>query len=295
MARAPAQRKKTLPRYNARRGRWIGGDSRTLYTFTGRQTGGVGVYPGGGVGTNLLMNWGPDADVRVATRAEAEEHWQNPLHVGWKVAEDGSHHAHHATKRKYSPKTSEKVGRTMHEWKRGKLKSGSGAKVTSRSQAVAIGLSQARRKGYKAPSVPSSYATMNTDARVRVYLGNMQPGQEIDARGISRAIGVSAIEADYALERAAKAGHAVTSDGRWFGPAVEKTSSHARRKKYPYIAYWVHTRGHGGRESEAIYVLGTTTRADEGLIGHDLRARPLRLGKGTYTMVISPDDVEAKP
>lgn len=73
-----------LPRYDERKG-WIGGDSRTLYTFTGRVTGGVGVYPGGGAGKKLLMHWGPDADVRIATRTEAERLWQNPLHSGWKV------------------------------------------------------------------------------------------------------------------------------------------------------------------------------------------------------------------
>ena len=66
--------------------------------------------------------------------------------------------------------------------------------------------------------------------------------------------------------------------------------------QYPYIAYWVHThRAGGGRDSEPIYVLGTTTRADEGIVGYDLRVRPLRLGKGPYTMVVSPDDVEDKP
>ena len=53
--------------------------------------------------------------------------------------------------RKYSKNTQEKVHETMHEFKEGKLRSGSGKKVTSRKQAVAIGLSEAREKGYKAP------------------------------------------------------------------------------------------------------------------------------------------------
>ena len=58
-------------------------------------------------------------------------------------------------KRKYSPKASEKIGQTMHEFKRGKLKSGgSGKKVTSRKQAIAIGISQAQRAGYKVPPLP---------------------------------------------------------------------------------------------------------------------------------------------
>ena len=52
---------------------------------------------------------------------------------------------------KYSPKASEKVEKTMHEMKQGTLKSGSGKKVTSRKQAVAIGLSEARHAGAKAP------------------------------------------------------------------------------------------------------------------------------------------------
>lgn len=52
---------------------------------------------------------------------------------------------------KYSEKASEKVEKTMHEMKEGKLKSGSGKKVTSKKQAVAIGLSEARKAGAKVP------------------------------------------------------------------------------------------------------------------------------------------------
>lgn len=52
---------------------------------------------------------------------------------------------------KYGKKAAKKVKRAMHEMKRGKLKSGSGKKVTSRKQAVAIGLSQARKAGGKVP------------------------------------------------------------------------------------------------------------------------------------------------
>lgn len=59
------------------------------------------------------------------------------------------------TRAKYGPKASEKVERAMHEMKEGKLKSGkSGKKVTSRKQAVAIGLSEARRAGGKVPRAP---------------------------------------------------------------------------------------------------------------------------------------------
>ena len=53
--------------------------------------------------------------------------------------------------RKYGAAASKKVGRAMHEATRGKLRSGSGKKVTSKKQAVAIGLSQARKRGAKVP------------------------------------------------------------------------------------------------------------------------------------------------
>jgi hypothetical protein len=259
----------------------VGGDNRTLYTFTGKMTGAVEVHPGGGPNKKLLMGWGPDATVRLATKQEAEAHWQSPLHAGWKVA--GSSHATkmefprwkvdvsvggevlntyyetattkeaaiakvkrkyrgavsnvgafkftahrddgsnaHATKHrgspsvfsqlrphdhfnthpgstparymkvdattsvtlsgpykgqhveqdphapvwpsktahatKYSSSASDKIGKTMHEFKHGQLKSGSGHKVTSRKQAIAIGISQARRHGYKVPAGPPAHA-----------------------------------------------------------------------------------------------------------------------------------------
>jgi len=54
---------------------------------------------------------------------------------------------------KYGKKASEKVGKAMKERKAGTLKSGrSGKKVTSRKQAIAIGLSEARRAGGKVPA-----------------------------------------------------------------------------------------------------------------------------------------------
>jgi Family of unknown function (DUF6496) len=53
---------------------------------------------------------------------------------------------------KYGPKATRKVKKAMHERKKGTLKSGkSGKKVTSRKQAIAIGLSQARKSGAKVP------------------------------------------------------------------------------------------------------------------------------------------------
>ena len=60
-------------------------------------------------------------------------------------------------RRKYGDKASEKVEKAMHERKRGTLRSGgSGKKVTSRKQAIAIGLSEARRAGGKVPRRSSS-------------------------------------------------------------------------------------------------------------------------------------------
>lgn len=53
---------------------------------------------------------------------------------------------------KYGPKAQKEVGKAMHEMKQGTLKSGkSQQKVTSRKQAVAIGLSKARKEGGNVP------------------------------------------------------------------------------------------------------------------------------------------------
>jgi hypothetical protein len=58
---------------------------------------------------------------------------------------------------RYGKKAQDKVEKAMHERKHGTLKSGSsGKKVTSRKQAIAIGLSEARREGGKVPSKKSS-------------------------------------------------------------------------------------------------------------------------------------------
>lgn len=57
------------------------------------------------------------------------------------------------SRRRSGEKASRKVEESMREMKRGELRSGSsGTKVTSRKQAVAIGLSKARREGGKVPS-----------------------------------------------------------------------------------------------------------------------------------------------
>jgi len=60
---------------------------------------------------------------------------------------------------KYSEKSQEKVERAMHEYKHGELKSGKGGKggaVKNRKQAIAIGLSEARKSGEKVPKKSSS-------------------------------------------------------------------------------------------------------------------------------------------
>ena len=68
--------------------------------------------------------------------------------------------------RKYGKKAQSKVKRAMHERKHGTLKSGrSGKKVKSRKQAIAIGLSEARRAGAKVPAKKSANKTTKRAAK----------------------------------------------------------------------------------------------------------------------------------
>ena len=60
---------------------------------------------------------------------------------------------------RYGKQASAKVERAMEEKNAGTLKSGSGAKVTTRKQAIAIGLSEARKEGAKVPPPPGKKAT----------------------------------------------------------------------------------------------------------------------------------------
>ena len=69
---------------------------------------------------------------------------------------------HKKTMAKYGKKSEDKVHKAMHERKEGTLKSGSGKKVTSRKQAIAIGLSEARKAGGK---VPKKAATKSSRAK----------------------------------------------------------------------------------------------------------------------------------
>ena len=76
--------------------------------------------------------------------------------------------------RKYSAAASRKVEKTMHERKRGTLKTGSGKRVTSRKQAIAIGLSEARKEGKKVPpraKKPTGRSTRATTARRKPSTG----------------------------------------------------------------------------------------------------------------------------
>ena len=68
---------------------------------------------------------------------------------------------------KYSKKAQDKVEKVMHEKKHGTLKSGSGKKVTSRKQAIAIGLSEARKAGAKVPKKSSSKSTTKKKSSTR--------------------------------------------------------------------------------------------------------------------------------
>jgi hypothetical protein len=68
----------------------------------------------------------------------------------------------------YGRKAQDKVRKAMHERNDGTLRSGSGRKVTSRKQAIAIGLSEARREGGKVPSrKTSSSRRRKTSSRTR--------------------------------------------------------------------------------------------------------------------------------
>jgi Family of unknown function (DUF6496) len=74
-----------------------------------------------------------------------------------------------AAKRKSASKSSakgrRKVGKVMHEYKHGELKSGGKKKVKSRKQAIAIGLSEARRSGAKVPAKKKSSSRKRTSRK----------------------------------------------------------------------------------------------------------------------------------
>lgn len=66
---------------------------------------------------------------------------------------------------RYSKGSQDKVEKAMHEYKHGTLKSSSGKKVTSRKQAIAIGLSEAREEGDKVPAKKKSTSKKKSATR----------------------------------------------------------------------------------------------------------------------------------
>jgi uncharacterized protein DUF6496 len=81
--------------------------------------------------------------------------------------------------RKYSKATQEKVHEEMHEMKEGKLKSGrSGKKVTNPKQAIAIGLSEARKEGKKAPAKSSKKSASKKSTSTKKTAGKKSSGSK---------------------------------------------------------------------------------------------------------------------
>ena len=79
--------------------------------------------------------------------------------------------------RKYGKKAQSKVKRAMHERKRGTLKSGrSGKKVKSRKQAIAIGLSEARKEGAKVPRKKGSSSRKKKSSATRKRKSSSRKG-----------------------------------------------------------------------------------------------------------------------
>jgi hypothetical protein len=72
-----------------------------------------------------------------------------------------------ASARKYGKAAGKRVESAVRREKKGTLKSSSGRKVTSRKQAIAIGLSEARAKGAKVPKKPTAKKTAKKTTRKR--------------------------------------------------------------------------------------------------------------------------------
>lgn len=60
------------------------------------------------------------------------------------------------------------------------------------------------------------------------------------------------------------------------------------------VIYWVRSIGPAGKDRVAMYYRGRCNRADEGEIGYDIKARPVRLGEGAYTATYGGDTFEDK-
>jgi hypothetical protein len=88
---------------------------------------------------------------------------------------------------KYSKKAGQKVEKAMHERKHGTLKSGgSGKKVTSRKQAIAIGLSEARAEGAKAPKKKAAKKTARKKAAPKKKAARKTPAKKTARKKTAR-------------------------------------------------------------------------------------------------------------
>lgn len=87
---------------------------------------------------------------------------------------------------KYGRSASKNVESTMRRRKRGTLKSSSGRKVTSRKQAIAIGLSEAREKGAKVPSRKSSRSRKSSGSRKRASSSRSSSSRRSSSRKTSK-------------------------------------------------------------------------------------------------------------
>jgi hypothetical protein len=88
---------------------------------------------------------------------------------------------------KYSKGAQDKVEKAMHERKHGTLKSGrSGKKVTSRKQAIAIGLSEARKKGAKVPKKASKRTGRKPTKRGSSPMARRRSGRKTARKSSSR-------------------------------------------------------------------------------------------------------------
>jgi hypothetical protein len=114
---------------------------------------------------------------------------------------------------KYSKRAGEKVEQAMHERKRGELKSGSGKKVTSRKQAIAIGLSEAREEGAKVPKKSSS-GRGGTKAAAKKTAAKKSPAKKSTARKTAAKKGTSSPSRTSSSGRKAASGGRSGSTGR---------------------------------------------------------------------------------
>ena len=86
-----------------------------------------------------------------ASSSKSHRHTSRTSHRSTSRSSSGKKSSSTRSRRKYGPKAQKKMSRVMHEYKHGELKSRGKAKVKSRKQAIAIGLSEARRSGAKVP------------------------------------------------------------------------------------------------------------------------------------------------